>query len=145
MTLWTVQCGYAAYYANTATVEAETLDQALAKAIETANGDPNWRSLDECGATFVDAVAEGVDADPWQDFGSAIPVPDRFAERGAPLVTVTIEGGVVQNVAIENGPARVVVRDYDTEGSDPTTLHTDANGDRYVRAEWSHPLPPQGG
>jgi hypothetical protein len=72
-------------------------------------------------------------------------VPDRFAERGAPLVTVTIEGGVVQNVAIENGPARVVVRDYDTEGSDPTTLHTDANGDRYVRAEWSHPLPPQGG
>jgi hypothetical protein len=143
MKSWTVQCGYAAYYANNVTVEAETLDEALAKAVETANGNPNWRSLDECGATFVDAVAEGADADPWKDFGSAIPVPDGFAERGAPpLVTVTIEGGVVQNVAIANGPARVVVRDYDTEGSDPLLLHADENGDRYVRAEWSHPLPP---
>lgn len=90
-------------------------------------------------------MAEGANADPWKDFGSAIPVPDDFAERGAPpLVTVTIEGGMVQNVAIES-PARVVVRDYDTEGTDPLLLHADENGDRYVRAEWSHPLPPQGG
>ena len=36
---WTVQCGYTAHFANTLTVEAETLEEALEKAIETANAD----------------------------------------------------------------------------------------------------------
>jgi len=146
MKSWTVQCGYAAYYANTITVEAATLDQALERAIETANDDPCWKSLDDCGPTFIDAVAEGDDADPWCGFVSAIPVPERFTEAGMPpLITVTVKGGAMQHVAIENGPARVVVRDYDTDGTDPATLHIDANGDRYAHAERSHPLPPQGG
>jgi len=146
MTAWTVQCGCAAYCANTVTAEADTLDAALDKAIEAANADPCWKPLGQCGPTFIDAVAEGVDADPWCDFSSAIPVPERFTERGAPpLVTVTVSGGVVQNVAIENGPARVVVRDYDTDGADPATLHIDENGDRYALAEWSNELPPRGG
>ena len=34
---WTVQVGYAAWYANTVTVEADTLDEALERAIEAAN------------------------------------------------------------------------------------------------------------
>ncbi len=46
---FTVQCGYPAYYANTVTVEAETLDDALEKAIETANINDGWRSIDHCG------------------------------------------------------------------------------------------------
>ena len=34
---FTVQVGYAGYFANTAAVEAATLDEALEKAIEAAN------------------------------------------------------------------------------------------------------------
>ena len=33
-------CRYAAWYANTVTVEADTLDEAPEKAIEAANEDP---------------------------------------------------------------------------------------------------------
>jgi hypothetical protein len=147
MTAWTVQCGYAAYYANTITVEAEALDHALDKAITAANEDASWKSLDHCGATFVDAVAEGADTDPWRDHVSAIPVPERFTERGAvvPLITVIVVGGVVQDVTFENGAARVIVCDYDTEGADPAELDTDGNGDRYVRGDWSIEIPPSGG
>lgn len=146
MTAWTVQCGYAAYYANTGTVKVATLDVALREAIAAANDDPSWKSLDDCGPTFVCAVAEGADADPWQGAASAIPVPERFSESGTPPhITITVEGGNVQHVAIKNGPAHVVVHDYDTDGVDPSTLHTDANGDRYALADWSTPLPPAGG
>ena len=148
MTVWIVQCGYAAYYADTVSVEADTLDDALDKAIQAANDDASWKSLDHCSPTFIDAVAEGADADPWRDHASALSVPERFSERGiaaVPLITVIVEGGVVQNVTFENGPARVIVRDYDTEGADPAELDTDGNGDCYVRGDWSTEIPPSGG
>ena len=146
MTTWTVQCGYAAYYANTVVVDADTLDHALERAISAANDDPSWKSLDDCGPTFVCAVAQGADAEPWHGAASAIPVPECFSEGGAPpRITITVEGGAVQNVAIENGPAHVVVHDYDTDGADPSTLHTDANGDRYACVDWRTALPPPGG
>ena len=76
---FTVQCGYAAYFANTVTVEADTLDQALEKALEAASQSDAWRALDHCGDSFVDAVCEGADADPWAT-DTALPVPDRFAQ-----------------------------------------------------------------
>ena len=44
MTWFTVQATYAGYYGNIVSVEAETLDEALRKAIEVANQDPNWKS-----------------------------------------------------------------------------------------------------
>ena len=40
MTHYTVCCGYASHYHNTVTVEADTLDEALEKAIEQAGDDP---------------------------------------------------------------------------------------------------------
>ena len=80
---WTVQAGYAAWYANTVTVEADTLDEALEKAIEAANEDAaGWRVLDHCGDTFVQAVSQGVAVDPWGE--GSLPVPDRFSEHGEP-------------------------------------------------------------
>ena len=83
-----MQCGYPAYYGNTVTVEADTLDQALEKAIEVANQDPNWKSVDHCGPTHVDAYCLGRDEDPW-DRDKSLPVPARFTERGeSPLVTL---------------------------------------------------------
>lgn len=143
MKTWTVQCGYAAYYANTVVVEAETLDAALEKAIEQANDDPCWKALDHCGPTFVDAVAEGVDADPWQGLASAIPVPDRFAEAGEPpLVTVVVRGGTVQDVAVTGGRVRVHVRDHDIEGGDPAGPEFDEGAAASARADRSPELPP---
>ena len=88
MNRYTVCCGYASHYHNTVTVEADTLGEALEKAIEQAGDDPHWKSVDQASQTFVDAVAEGMDADPWGD--TAIPVPDLFSEKGEPpVVTLT--------------------------------------------------------
>ena len=90
MTWYTVQCAYAGYFANTVSVEAETPDEALEKAIEAVNQDPNWKSVDHCGPTHVDAYCMGRDEDPWEDDRS-LPVPARFTERGEPPV-VTLTG-----------------------------------------------------
>ena len=87
---FTVQCGFAAYHANTVSVEADTLEEALEKAIQVANQDPNWKSQDHCGPTHVHACCMGRDEDPWDD-GKSLPVPARFAELGEPPV-VTLTG-----------------------------------------------------
>ena len=89
MTWYTVQAAYAGYFANTVSVEANSLEEALEKAIEVANQDPNWKSVDHCGATFVDACCMGRDEDPWDD--RYLPVPARFTEKGEPPV-VTLTG-----------------------------------------------------
>ena len=106
MTAYTVQCAYAAWRANTVSVEADGLEEALERAIARADADDaGWKSSDHCGPTFVEAAAEGRDAEPWSGSRSALPIPERFTERGAPpVVTLTgprppggvrVTGGVV--------------------------------------------------
>ena len=122
MTWFTVQCAYAGLFANTVSVEAETPDEALEKAIEAANQDPNWKSVDHCGPTHVDAYCMGRDEDPWDD-DKSLPVPARFTERGEPpLVTLTgprPPGGV----EVTGGTVRIRFVDraatVTTEVSDP--------------------------
>ena len=104
---WTVQCGYTAHFANTLTVEAETLEEALEKAIETANADDPWRSTGRLSRTFVDAVCEG--ADP-RDTDAAWPVPERFTERGEPPVLTLTDPGRPGGGAIEVSGGRVLLR-----------------------------------
>ena len=70
---FTVRCGFAAYHANTVSVEADTLEEALEKAIEVANQDPDWKSVDHCGPSFVDACCMGRDEDPW-DRDKSLPI-----------------------------------------------------------------------
>lgn len=82
MTAFTLQCGYAAYHACVVTVEADTLDAALERAINAASDCDRWKSLDHSGPIFVDAAAQGKDVSPWRDWLSVIPVPDRFTESG---------------------------------------------------------------
>ena len=66
-----------------------TLGEALEKAIEQAGDDPHWKSVDQRPAassqTFVEALAEGEDADPWlrrqrhdRRDGPPTPRSDRF-------------------------------------------------------------------
>ena len=52
MTYFTVCCGYASHYHNTVTIEADTLDAALEKAIEQAGDNPHWKSVDQASQTF---------------------------------------------------------------------------------------------
>ncbi|MBU6299284.1 MAG: hypothetical protein KGJ79_11690 [Alphaproteobacteria bacterium] len=144
MTRYTVQLGYAAYYAHTEVVDADTLDEALTKAVEQANASSEWESLDDCGSTFVDAVAVGDDVDLWSDAVTQLPIPAALTERGeGPRVIVIVSGGVVQNVASDCGYARVEVRDYDTDGADlnDPNIRIDAEGRRYTLSDWSNVIP----
>jgi hypothetical protein len=136
MTLWTVQCGYAAYYAHEATVEAPTLEAALEAAIRQADDSDDWWSVDDVGPTFVDAVARG-DSACWQAGAWSLPVPARFTERGKPpLVTVVIDGGLVRDVHVAHSPCRVLIRDYDVEGSDPERVERDPSGEPFIGSRW---------
>ena len=109
---WTVQVGYNAHHCNTVSVEADTLEHAVEKAVETANEDAaGWRSTDHCSISFVDAVCEGADADPW-DRDATLPVPPRFSEHGEPPV-VTLAGPLPPG-AVRVAGGRVTVR-FETE------------------------------
>jgi len=144
MTHFTVQCAYAAYHSNTVTVEADSLAEALDKAIAEANQSPAWSSSDYCGPTFVDAVATGQDVDLWNDERvRPLPVPSRFTEDGAgPHIVVTVEGGLIQHVDITDGTALVEVHDYDTEGtSEPGDVQRDSDGTPYLRGIWTNRTP----
>jgi hypothetical protein len=50
------------------------------------------------------------------------------------IVTVSVEGGVVQNVDIPDGVC-VVVHDFDVDGSEPD-LREDDTGDEYMESVW---------
>ena len=107
---FTIQCAYNTHYANTVTVEADSLYEALQKAIETANEDPaGWRGTDHCSDTFIDAVCEGPDCDPWGE--GALPVPGRFSEHGEPPVVAVSGGRVLIRIAAGAGTVVSELRD----------------------------------
>ena len=122
MTWYSVQAGYAAYHGNTVSVEADTLEEALEKAIEVANQDPNWKSVDHCGPSFVDACCMGRGEDPW-DRGKSLPVPARFTEKGEPPVVTLTGPRPPGGVEVTGGTARIRFVDdaatVTTEVSDP--------------------------
>ena len=82
----------------------------------------NWKSVDHCSSTFVDACCMGRDEDPW-DRDRSLPIPARYTERGEPpIVTLTgprppggveVTGGTVRVRFVD--PAATVT----TEVSDP--------------------------
>ena len=105
MTAWTVQCRYAVYYARTETVEAETLEDACARAVARADASDPWTALDHRGPSFAAAAAEGAHADPWGP--DALPVPGRFTEAGEPPL-ITLSGDVSPGiVSVERGAVRL--------------------------------------
>ncbi len=108
---WTVQCAYMSHVANTVVVEADSLEEALEKAIEAANDDPaGWKSTGHVSDSYVDAVCEGADADPWGE--GSLPVPGRFSEHGEPPI-VTLSGPVPPG-AVQVSGGSVMVR-FETE------------------------------
>lgn len=79
---FTVQCGYATWYAITVIVEAQTVADACERAIEAANEQDGWRSIDDCGPTFIECLAEGDDIDLWAQETPTLDVPNAYAEHG---------------------------------------------------------------
>ena len=122
MTWYTVQCGYAGFFSNSVSVEAETLEEALEKAIEVANQDPNWKPVDHCGPTHVDAYCIGRHEDQW-DGSKSLPVPPRFTERGEPPVVTLTGPRPPGGVEVTGGTVRLRFADpaatVTTEVSDP--------------------------
>jgi hypothetical protein len=49
-------------------------------------------------------------------------------------VTITVEGGVIQNVDCPKG-VQVIIHDYDVDGSEPD-LAEDETGDEYLESVW---------
>ena len=122
MTWYTVQCGFASFFANTVSVEAETPEGALEKAIEAANQDPNWKSVDHCGPTHVYSYCMGRDEDPW-DRDKSLPVPARFTEKGEPPILTLTGPRPPGGVEVTGGTVRIRFVDraatVTTEVSDP--------------------------
>ena len=116
---WTVRCGYAARFADPFTVEAETLEEALEKAVENAHADrrPDFR----CRRVFVDDVWEGADS---RDPDAEWPVPDRFTERGEPPVITLTDPGRAGGGAVEVSRGRVLLR-FETPGATLTNELSD--------------------
>ena len=104
---WTVRCGYTACFASTIVVEAETLEEALEKAVETADADR--RPSGGCRRIFVDAICEGVHPDPG-DPDAAWPVPDRYSERGEPPIITLTDPGPAGGGAVGVSRGRVLLR-----------------------------------
>ena len=75
---FTVQCLYAAYLSSVVTVEGETFENALDIAIQKANDEALWKTLDDVGDTFVAAACEGETHDPWTD--DRLTIPEKYTE-----------------------------------------------------------------
>ena len=108
---FTVQTGYFIHFANTVTVEAQTLEEALEKAVAAANENPEgWKGTDHVTDSFVDAACEGAGGDPWGD--GSLPIPDRFTERGEPpLVTVSLDPDGKPSVQVQGGSVTTRILD----------------------------------
>ena len=65
MKTFTIQCEYPALYRNEVTVEAEDPVAACRTAIDVAGQSAAWKAQDCERPTYVVALVEGADVDPW--------------------------------------------------------------------------------
>ena len=107
MTRYTVQVGYAVYVYATVSVEADSIEDACRAAIREADASERWKASDHVGDPFVAAIDEGADICPWSGPVSALPVPDQFAERGAPPLITIIGPGPSGGIDVAGGTVRV--------------------------------------
>ena len=123
MTRYTVQPAYPTFLSATVSVEADSLDEACEAAIRQADESERWKTIDHVGDPFVWAISEGEDIDPWNGPASALPVPDRFAQHGAPPVVTLTGARPPGGVEVSGGTVRIRFVDDDatvtTEVSDP--------------------------
>lgn len=85
MKTFTVHCEYPVIHRAEVTVEAVDLVSACRAAIDVANQSDAWKGLDWEQPTYVVALTEGEDVDPWRQTSegadaSALPVPGLFTD-----------------------------------------------------------------
>lgn len=147
---WSIQLAYARYWGATVTVEAESLEQAIPAAIGEADEGEHWKDTDHASDPFCVAACEGADAWPWDGPLSALPIPDRFTERGAPPTvtlaspappgSIEVAGGAVRLRFVEDeGTVTAEVTDPPPPGNKPLiTVSLDARGKPHVKVEQGH-------
>ena len=83
MARFAVQCLVATYDQTVVIVEAESLEDACVKGIETARTQGKWEGLDIYGNTFVEGVAQNPSDDPLDDiYNGSLEIPIRYSEDG---------------------------------------------------------------
>ena len=145
---WTIALGYTRHYGATVTVEAETLEKAIPAAIRYADDNERWKDTGHASDAYAVAACEAADADPWDGPLSALPIPDRFTERGAPPVVTLTPLGPSGSIEVSGGTVRLrFIDDAGTvtaEVSDPppppankpvVTVSLDARGKPHVTVE----------
>ena len=150
---WTIQLAYAAYFGALVTVDAETLEEAIPAAIKEADESERWKSTDHTGdphavAACEGAACEGADQHPWDGPLSALLIPDRFTERGAPPVVTLTTLGPPARIDVSGGTVRLRFVDdagtVTTEVSDPppppankpvVTVSLDAHGKPHAQVQ----------
>ena len=125
---WTVELGYTRHYGATVTVEADSLEEAIPAAIRYADDNERWKDTGHASDAYAVAACEGADVDPWDGPVSALPIPDRFTERGAPPVVTLTPLGPSGSIEVSGGTVRL--RFIDDAGT--------------VTAEVTDPPPPPG-
>ena len=125
---WTIQLSTARYWGATVTVEAASLEDAIPAAVREADDKERWQDTGDAGNPFCVAACEGAGEDPWDGPRSALPIPDRFTERGAPPVVTLAGPGRPGGIEVSGGTVRL--RFVDAAGT--------------VTAEVSDPPPPPG-
>ncbi len=85
MTTFTVQCESLTPYRNTVVVEADNLVAACRAGIDAAGQDDGWKCVTYEPSTYIVAIAQGDDVDPWTldasgADASVIPVPPVFTD-----------------------------------------------------------------
>ncbi|MGO9364172.1 MAG: hypothetical protein ACLP02_12065 [Rhodomicrobium sp.] len=119
---WTIRCVAHLPSVNTVEVQAETLEEACAKAITITNDSPHWQIASQSGRTFIDGYCEGVlDGHRGSPARLKTDVPYAFSEDGLkqrPTIKIYLSGGVIQDVTCD-GAAIVIVHDADNEAEAP--------------------------
>ena len=140
MNAYSVTCCYDAYYGFDDNIlvphGTEDLTAALHRAIENANDCSDWRSVDAIGDTYIDAIAEGPDVEPWT---GDLPVPEDLSKEGPrPIVLIRMAGGRIDDVKLVRGQAHVVVTHRDGEAIDRGPhIHVRDDGGEFLMTNWT--------
>ena len=117
-------------------------------AIRYADDHERWKDTDHASDAFCRAACHGAGAHPWDGRISALPIPDRFTERGAPPVVTLTALGPPGSIEVSGGTVRLRFVDsagaVTTEVTDPppppgnkpvVTVSLDARGKPHVQVQ----------
>jgi hypothetical protein len=141
---YSIACCYGEIRSHQQTILVEhgttDLTSALEGAITQAHDVADWRATDSTTRTFVDAINEGRDADPWGR-RNRVTVPEEVSEEGPlPIVLIRVAGGRIDDVVVVRGQAHVVAvnRDCETMDRGPHLHFRDDQGEMLL-THWTGP------